>query len=173
MNPSSERRLEAVHPYLAFLVRRLATILAARSVRIEVTQGLRTYREQEALYAKGRTAPGPRVTPCQPGHSYHNFGLAVDIVPEDLYGTPDWNGEHPVWAVIHEEALTLGFTCGADFRTAPKDQPHLQLTGKLPAEVTDTVRQAYLDGGLASVWREAQLPPVPVPPYNDVTSGTV
>jgi hypothetical protein len=134
--------------------------LESRSVHIQVAQGLRTWNEQEDQYAKGRTAPGPKVTDCQPGHSYHNFGLAVDVYPEDLYGQPDWNSSHPAWQVIHEVALTLGFTCGADFRTFP-DMPHLQTTGVFPHAVPDDVRQEFLEGGIPQVWAAAKLPAVP------------
>ena len=161
MNDTTIQRLALIHPYVAYSVRRYIFVMQSRSVRIEVSQGLRTWNEQEFYYCKGRTTPGPRVTDCQPGHSYHNFGLAVDVVPEDLYGTPDWNDQHPVWAMIHEEALNLGFYCGADFRTAPPDMPHLQMTGKLPPTVTDQVRQEFMEGGLVQVWQAAALPEVP------------
>ena len=58
----------------------------------EVTQGLRTYAEQDALYAQGRTVPGEIVTNAAAGYSWHNFGNAVDLVPEDItIGQPDWN----------------------------------------------------------------------------------
>lgn len=41
--------------------------------------GTRTYAEQNALYAKGRTAPGPVVTNARGGYSNHNFGVAGDF----------------------------------------------------------------------------------------------
>lgn len=41
---------------------------------------IRTFAEQEALYAQGRTKPGKVVTNAKAGMSYHNYGLAVDIV---------------------------------------------------------------------------------------------
>ncbi len=37
---------------------------------------LRTYKEQNDLYALGRTKPGKKVTNAPGGRSYHNFGLA-------------------------------------------------------------------------------------------------
>lgn len=56
--------------------------------------GTRTWEAQEALYAKGRTAPGPKVTNARPGSSMHNFGLAIDcgVFRGKAYlddGTPD------------------------------------------------------------------------------------
>lgn len=41
--------------------------------------GFRSYEEQDALYAKGRTAPGEIVTKARAGYSDHNFGIAVDF----------------------------------------------------------------------------------------------
>lgn len=40
--------------------------------------GLRTFEEQERLYAQGRTQAGQIVTYAQPGLSLHNYGLATD-----------------------------------------------------------------------------------------------
>jgi hypothetical protein len=41
-------------------------------------QGVRTFAEQDALYAQGRTRKGLRVTNAKGGQSYHNYGLAAD-----------------------------------------------------------------------------------------------
>lgn len=46
---------------------------------VKIICGTRTYPEQAALYAKGRTLPGRKVTKKGPGQSFHNFGLAWDI----------------------------------------------------------------------------------------------
>lgn len=40
----------------------------------------RTFKEQEELYEKGRTKPGKIVTFARGGQSYHNYGLAIDVV---------------------------------------------------------------------------------------------
>ena len=50
------------------------------NMAMRVVQGLRTIAEQNALYAKGRTSPGPIVTKAKGGSSYHNYGLAIDLV---------------------------------------------------------------------------------------------
>lgn len=55
-----------------------------------------TYREpkrQEVLYAKGRTTPGKIITNAKPLRSYHQYGLAADLVLwED--GAWSWSKEH-------------------------------------------------------------------------------
>lgn len=47
--------------------------------KVRFTDVFRTFEQQAGLYAKGRTAPGKKVTWAKPGQSYHNYGLAVDI----------------------------------------------------------------------------------------------
>ena len=69
MKPSSEKRLQQLHPALASSVRAVVADLAARGIVVEVVQGLRTYKEQDELYAKGRTKPGPIVTQARGGQS--------------------------------------------------------------------------------------------------------
>jgi len=75
----SEGNIMTLSPKAQTAVRRfLAKSLAAgRDAR--VLSGTRTYAEQDALYAKGRTKPGPIVTNARGGQSNHNFGIAWDI----------------------------------------------------------------------------------------------
>jgi peptidoglycan L-alanyl-D-glutamate endopeptidase CwlK len=47
--------------------------------RAKIIQGTRSYDQQTALYAQGRTAPGKVVTNAPAGYSLHNFGIAFDI----------------------------------------------------------------------------------------------
>ena len=54
------------------------------------THSLRTFAEQDAIYAQGRTKPGPIVSYSKGGQSFHNFGLAVDgalLIDNDGNGT--------------------------------------------------------------------------------------
>ena len=52
---------------------------------------LRTFAEQDALFAQGRSKPGKIVTNAKGGMSYHNYGLAIDIV---LLVDKDGNGTY-------------------------------------------------------------------------------
>jgi hypothetical protein len=160
MDVISEQRLAAVHPLLADKIRLLAAQLEAQGIVIRVTQGLRTWEEQEALYAQGRTAPGSVVTNAEAGYSWHNFGLAVDVVPLDGSNAPDWNVSHPVWATITKAGQNLGLTSGSAWRSFP-DWPHFQLTGNLPISPPPSVRAAYIQGGTAAVWAQTGLDVMP------------
>lgn len=154
MDAISESRLASVYPELADKIRTMADQLEAEGTVIRVTQALRSWNEQEALYAQGRTAPGNIVTNCRGGFSYHNFGLAVDCVPSlpgDSY-TPDWNANHPTWKRMEEIGQSLALTVGANWRTFP-DAPHFQENGRFPVgEPDDELRQLFKDGGMQAVW---------------------
>jgi peptidoglycan LD-endopeptidase CwlK len=153
MDTISRSRLATVYPSLASLIMQMSQGL---SFDIEVTQGLRTWAEQDALYAQGRTTPGQIVTHVAGGYSWHCFGLAVDLVPEDITpGQPDWNLSHPVWARMVSLAESLGLVSGAEWHGADLDTPHVQLTGRFPLTPDDEVRAIYTAGGLPAVWTAA------------------
>lgn len=99
---------------------------------------LRTFAEQDALYAQGRTAPGAKVTNARGGQSFHNYGLAIDIV---LIVDRDGNGsfETASWDVKTDfdgdgksdwqEVVTIfkryGYQWGGDWVSFP-DRPHFE-----------------------------------------------
>ncbi len=160
MDEISEHRLAEVCPPLAVKIRLVADALLQEGIVIRVTQGLRTCDEQAKLYAEGRTVPGARVTNAPPGFSWHNFGLAVDVVPS-THGPgrpfdPDWNEKHPCWTRIVRVGAAAGLVSGATFRSRP-DEPHFQLTGCFPVTPTDEVRALLRTGGLVAVWKAAGL----------------
>ena len=148
LNANSTERLALVHPELQRRIKKLEAMLP---FDLEVTQGLRTWAEQDALYAQGRTVEGPVVTDVKGGYSAHNFGYAVDVVPEDIEpGQPDWNIDHPAWRTLLEVAPSCGLAEGAAWRSFP-DNPHLYLE-ELPAEPSDSMRAFFSTGGLEYVW---------------------
>ncbi|MEK4060969.1 MULTISPECIES: M15 family metallopeptidase [Paenibacillus] len=130
----SHKRLIGLHPVVVAATLALIERSYARGVNIVITQGLRTIEEQDALYAQGRTKPGPIVTNAKGGTSYHNFGLAVDfalLLPDEKQvswdlkrdGDADGMGD---WTEVVQEAKALGFEWGGDFISI-KDAPHFQM----------------------------------------------
>jgi peptidoglycan L-alanyl-D-glutamate endopeptidase CwlK len=100
---------------------------------------LRTFAEQDALFAQGRTKPGNRVTNAKGGQSYHNYGLAIDIVlilDKDKNGTfetaswdvkSDFDGDKKAdWMEIVQIFKRYGFEWGGDWKFV--DAPHFQKT---------------------------------------------
>jgi peptidoglycan LD-endopeptidase CwlK len=126
MDQSSANRLEKVHPELKKRITKLLNNLAKKSLDVRVVQGLRTFAEQDALFAQGRTKPGKRVTNAKGGQSNHNYGLAVDMAPFKA-GQPDWNNIAG-FKTIGSEAKKLGLEWGGDWKKLV-DMPHVQLPG--------------------------------------------
>lgn len=58
-----------------------ATVNAGLSAGLSVRliSGTRTFAQQDALFAQGRTKPGNKVTNARAGQSNHNFGIAWDV----------------------------------------------------------------------------------------------
>lgn len=151
MNDASRKRLDKVHPELANRIGTLLDNLTQHGLQVEVVQGLRTFAEQDGLFAQGRTRPGPVVTRARGGQSNHNYGLAVDLVPF-TNGQPNWNAPLGVWTTIGSEAEKLGLEWGGDWKKFV-DKPHVQLPGMSVAECLSLYRR----GGnkLDLLWAEA------------------
>jgi len=149
----TEERLSRVHPGLGSRGRTLVALCAQAGVAVMVTQGLRTWKEQDALYAKGRTAPpiGRKyiVTNAKGGSSWHNFGLAFDIVVLDSIGKANWDTSHRGWARAAKIGKSLGLEWGGDWKSF-KDLPHFQSVGELA--LADA--RAMFPSGLQSIWDE-------------------
>ena len=112
----SNEPLKALHPVVLSRANAFLLLCAQRGLGVMVTQGLRSWDEQDALYAKGRTAPPigrkHRVTMAKGGRSYHNFGLAFDLVVLDAVGKADWDVSHPGWAQAGALAKSVGLEWG-------------------------------------------------------------
>ncbi len=169
MDSTSEARLAQICPTLADRIRLLATQLAEEGVTLRVTAGLRPWSEQQALYAQGRTIPGKIVTDAQAGHSWHQFGLAVDVAPFDAEGKPDWNAGDYCWKRIILLGERLGMVSGSTFKDCP-DNPHFQMTGSFPVSPDDEVRLIFLHAGMIAVWVESGLYK-PTIPNTEITQG--
>lgn len=97
-----------------------------------VTNTYRPPEVQAALYAKGRTAPGTKVTNAKPGFSWHQFRCALDVVPlrdkKAVWGTSGEDGE--LWQRVGAHGRAAGLEWGGDWKKF-KDMPHFQHTGGL------------------------------------------
>ena len=154
MDAISDTRLQTVHPELQRRILQLDQLLSITEIHLRVTQALRTWPEQAALYAQGRTTPGAIVTEASPLYSMHCYGLAVDCVP-DLPGLPTWRPDWALgderWHTFLSQALVCGLAEGACWKTFP-DAPHLYLQ-ELPATPDDNLRQLMIEGGVTAVWK--------------------
>lgn len=91
------------------------------NITLRMAQGLRTFAEQDAVYAQGRTTPGKIVTYSPAGTSYHNYGLAGDEVIVRKDGSIDWNYDYNKIVPFAEK---YDLQCGINF--PHKDSDHFE-----------------------------------------------
>jgi peptidoglycan L-alanyl-D-glutamate endopeptidase CwlK len=105
--------------------------LARAGIKAIITSTLRDFEKQDALYAQGRTTPGHIVTNAKAGDSFHNYGVAFDIVPiiegRAFYDTQSISAR-ALWQKIGVAGKALGLEWGGDWSSL-KDFPHFQLSG--------------------------------------------
>lgn len=133
LSKQSRARLAGVHPDLRRVVERAIEITTCD---FGVIEGVRSDARQRALYAQGRTTPGPKVTwTLRSNHFIQpstGYGHAVDLVPY-VDGDMEWdnNGRLGLWPRVAEamksaaDELGVAITWGGDWRTP--DRPHFEL----------------------------------------------
>lgn len=106
----------------------------ADGIDLLVTCTLRDAEAQRALYAQGRSAPGAIVTWADAGDSYHQYGVALDVVPL-LNGKPVWGTVAPADLALWQRVGAIGERCGLEWAgrwsKRKREYPHFQFTGGL------------------------------------------
>ncbi|MEK3907432.1 M15 family metallopeptidase [Oceanobacillus sp. FSL W7-1309] len=125
---------DGLHPIVEENQNELIEIAASVGIDVIITQGFRSFEQQDSLYEQGRTKPGDIITNAQGGQSYHNYGLAIDYALRNQNGEIIWdihydgnNNGHSDWFEVADIAKELGFDWGGDWSNF-KDYPHLQMT---------------------------------------------
>lgn len=136
LSERSRKNLEGVHPDLVAVVKQALRI---GSIDFMVIEGVRTPERQKALYAQGRTKPGPKVTWTLNSRHFVNphtgYGHAVDLLPAPY----DWKNlkDFDKMAKAMEAAavmLGVNIVWGADWdddgnprERGETDSPHFEL----------------------------------------------
>lgn len=97
----------------------------SQGINVVVTGTYRSFEEQDALYAKGRTIPGNIVTKAKGGQSLHNWRVAFDCVPV-VNGVTMWNDD-VLWSKLGQIGTRIGLDWGGTWSQFP-DKPHFQYT---------------------------------------------
>lgn len=132
MDTVTLKRIETAHPaireQLANIYKDICALLTGRAI-CRFTHVFRSFEEQDALYNKH-----PRVTNARAGQSYHNYGLAVDIVlivdgKTAVWDTKtDFDGDKNAdWMEVVEVFKKYGWEWGGDWKSF-KDYPHFEKT---------------------------------------------
>lgn len=115
-----------LHPLLQAKIVQLKAECKRQGLNIGISECLRTKAEQDALYAKGRTAAGSIVTNAK-GSSYssqHQWGIAFDFYRADGKGA--YENKDKFFEKVGKIAKSIGLGWGGDW-TSIVDLPHCYL----------------------------------------------
>ena len=151
MDKITLERIQLLHPHVRDEVLRgyiyVNNKLLGRGVRLRFAYTVRTFKEQDELYAIGRTklydSKGNRlgkVTNAKGGQSIHNYGLAFDIVllydknNDGIFESASWDtvldfdkdGEAD-WMEVINHFKSIGWKWGGDWKNF-SDRPHMEKT---------------------------------------------
>jgi len=122
----SAAALNTMHPQMRSAIAGQVSALFQDGHPVVITEGFRSFEEQNRLYAQGRTTRGDIVTHARGGDSYHNYGLACDIVPADRNGSPTWADRGGVNGTTF--TTIRGYMRDAGVRTIGDwDKPHYEM----------------------------------------------
>lgn len=177
----SRNRMVGVHPILQAWTLKIVEAAAYHNLYFAAFMGLRTWELQDALYSQGReqldvvnarrslAGLGPItaeenkkiVTNARGGDSWHNYGLAVDLVED---GDAQQAGVQWSWSK-NLDYLSLGkvvqttrLEWGGLWKSI-KDYPHIQMTCGLSLAIA---KDRYLRSrDIKKVWTEVEktMPP--------------
>lgn len=121
--------LDGAHLLLVEQVPLILAEMARRQHPMKMTEGRRSLKRQQELYAQGRTKPGKRVTNAdgvrhRSKHQEQGDGThhAIDFVFAVGRRGVTWDGP---WEVFGEVVRAHGLVWGGDWRTP--DRPHVEV----------------------------------------------
>lgn len=106
--------LEDLTPDTRRVAQRFIEKARARGIELRVVSTLRTCEEQNAIYAQGRTAPGPIISGASGCRSWHTWGRAFDVLIEGENG-PVLDGADHRYDELGDIAKSMGMRWGGDF----------------------------------------------------------
>lgn len=159
---ATEAKLKELYPPFAAIVREFLKEAHKQGMPVGLFCGYRSFVEQRALYSQGRDAKGDIidhhkvVTNALPGKSWHQFGLAIDLVFDGNPTKPgwqwDWDHKYP-WKKLADLGKTFGLE-PAYYWTHFPECPHFQ---KVYGMTLIDVLALYNKGGLPRVWGAIDL----------------
>ena len=163
----SEKNLATLRPkaqpHFRALLRTLKTYATSKGLEAKIISANRTWAEQDALFAKGRTTEGPKVTNARGGQSNHNYQIAVDI---GLFENDKYLPESVHYKKMGPLGEALGLEWGGSWNDFP-DTPHYQIkTNKRISVLRELVRTdgwSALDALIPTFAATPEPPPTPAP----------
>jgi peptidoglycan L-alanyl-D-glutamate endopeptidase CwlK len=145
-SPRDEKILNGLYKPFASQIRHFMQYCWSRGLNIHLSQGMRTFAEEDAFYLAGKSQ-------TKGGYSYHNYGVAVDYVfdsdpNKDGVQDPYLEPRAGAWEMVANIAARCGLTPGYFWKSF-QDKPHIQATLKCKIE---DLRSAFLKNSLTGLW---------------------
>lgn len=144
-------RCEDVNKLAPFVQERLKKALDelhAGGVSVAPFETYRSPERQLELYSQGRDTPGRKVTNAKPWQSFHQYGLAVDLVFKDGKKW-SWDGDY---SKVTDVMKKHGFE-SLDF-----EKVHFEITGHMNyREAYDMMKKVGLEGLWALIEKRINL----------------
>lgn len=132
--------IEKLHPEVEKMAEEFLSRCQTEGLKVRITSTFRTEKEQEALYAQGRTTPGAIVTNAKYPLSAHCWGLAFDFC-RNIKGR-EYDDHDGFFTKVGAVGKKVGLFWGGDFRTFP-DKPHFEYEKYLPGSSTKKLIEQY------------------------------
>jgi len=162
-DPRGVLNSEYIDPSVARATRKLVATyhIEDRNNSLYVFEGYRSPETQQRYYEQGRTRPGNIITNVKPYGSWHQYGMAVDIVFQNSRGGPTWSKSSASWNRLGRIGQEVGFEWGGSW-TKFKDKPHFQMVGSFTSwRGAYGIYSQYANAGrnvaLSHVWRARSL----------------
>ena len=127
---TDSRKITDLHPKVANLAKQFIAKCKEHKIDVIITSTYRSNKKQAELYAQGRTKLGKIVTNAKGGLSYHNYGMAIDIVLI-ANGAASWDSGKDFdadgkadWMEVVSIFKQFGWEAGIDWKF--RDAPHFQ-----------------------------------------------
>lgn len=120
------RDISKLHPELQEKITKFKSACERAGLKVGIGECFRTVKEQDDLYAQGRTKPGNIVTNAK-GSTYssmHMWGVAFDFYRNDGKGAYNTSGSF--FEKVGKIGKSVGLEWGGDWKSFP-DRPHFQL----------------------------------------------
>jgi peptidoglycan L-alanyl-D-glutamate endopeptidase CwlK len=119
-----------LNPAFSATCKKLEAKMAELGHPMYLYSGYRSWKEQDDLYASGRTRKGPIKTGAKGGYSWHNFRVAADyafIITKMVRGKAiqslTWDGP---WDLFDRVAHELGLHTSSSWKGRLKERNHVQ-----------------------------------------------
>lgn len=135
MDIITKKKIDELHPALKDKAIQLVKAAEKAGIHLRIYSALRTFAQQTALFNQPFDLidndgdrlidePDEKVTNAKAGESFHNYGLAFDVV-EIKNGTAIW--DNPRWEQIGKIGESVGLEWGGRWKFV--DKPHFQIKG--------------------------------------------